>query len=146
VESATLHMEALKLSPSKAEGKVIRERWNAVMDRAEEIKATGNWNDKAGQQGPANHLTPHVQNGENENQEFLIDLSENPSIPVVSVPASATRLQQMNQLPISKRSLPRNEEIILLRDSRLHGNTFPPWKSNPKAEEFEQRYTGELFT
>lgn len=40
-------------------------------------------------------------------------------------------------LPISTRERTRTEEIVVLRASRLHGNTFPPWK-DPPDEEFSR--------
>jgi calpain-7 len=38
--------------------------------------------------------------------------------------------------PRSTRQLPTAEKILLLRSSKLHGNTFPPWESNPPASDF----------
>ncbi|KAH6661141.1 hypothetical protein BKA67DRAFT_511244 [Truncatella angustata] len=38
-------------------------------------------------------------------------------------------------------SLPTSEKNILLRGSKLHGNIFPPWESDPDPDEF----TGSLF-
>ena len=38
--------------------------------------------------------------------------------------------------PMSNRSLPTSEKIILLRGSKLHGCVFPEWTSPPKSEEF----------
>ena len=41
------------------------------------------------------------------------------------------------KLPRSSRQLPTAEKNILLRGSRLHGNVFPPWESDPDPEEFQ---------
>ncbi|KAL7626942.1 cysteine protease [Parahypoxylon ruwenzoriense] len=40
------------------------------------------------------------------------------------------------KLPRSARQIPTSEQAILLRGSRLHGNTFPPWETDPDPKEF----------
>lgn len=35
---------------------------------------------------------------------------------------------------------------ILVRASRLHGNDFPPWTSDPGQDEFEARPGADLYT
>ncbi|KAI0180878.1 cysteine proteinase [Hypoxylon sp. FL1284] len=46
------------------------------------------------------------------------------------------------KLPRQTRQLPTGEQTILLRGSKLHGNIFPPWESDPDPKEF----TGAPFT
>ncbi|KAH8653487.1 calpain-7 [Xylariales sp. PMI_506] len=41
------------------------------------------------------------------------------------------------KLPRMARQLPTSEKNILLRNSRLHGNTFPPWESDPDPDDFK---------
>ncbi|KAI0014146.1 cysteine proteinase [Xylariaceae sp. FL0662B] len=55
-----------------------------------------------------------------------------------TVAAVAKRLK----LPRPVRQLPAGEQAILLRSSRLHGNVFPPWESDPDPKEF----SGSPFT
>lgn len=50
------------------------------------------------------------------------------------------------QAPISRRTLSRREEIILLESSKLHGFVFPQWISDPKDDEFEQTQSRRLYT
>lgn len=38
------------------------------------------------------------------------------------------------------------EEAIILRDAaQLHGNHFPPWKTDPEGKEFEAPLDGKLY-
>lgn len=46
------------------------------------------------------------------------------------------------KVPPQTRQIPTNEKNILLRSSRLHGNVFPPWDSEPDPKEF----TGDPFS
>ncbi|KAL5335132.1 hypothetical protein BJX70DRAFT_333478 [Aspergillus crustosus] len=51
------------------------------------------------------------------------------------------------RVPVSLRVLTTREEIILLEGAKLNGFIFPPWKSDPSPEEFEQGADGDrLFT
>jgi calpain-7 len=54
--------------------------------------------------------------------------------------ANARAAAQSGQPPVpeSTRILPAAEMAILLRSSRLHGNVFPPWESEPAPETFLQ--------
>jgi calpain-7 len=47
--------------------------------------------------------------------------------------------------PTSNRKLTTREEIILLEGSKLNGFVFPPWKEDPKSEEFLLKDGEELF-
>ncbi|KAI1824808.1 PALB protein [Xylaria intraflava] len=46
------------------------------------------------------------------------------------------------KLPQQARQIPTSERNILYRNSRLHGNIFPPWESNPDPTYFE----GEIYS
>ncbi|KAI0841718.1 cysteine proteinase [Hypoxylon sp. FL0890] len=46
------------------------------------------------------------------------------------------------KLPRQTREIPRSEQAILLRSSKLHGNIYPPWESDPDPKEF----SGDPFT
>lgn len=48
--------------------------------------------------------------------------------------------------PTSTRELSTAEKVILLRSSKLHGSTFPPWEAPPTAEAFARAPDGGLFT
>ncbi|KAI2612428.1 cysteine proteinase [Hypoxylon fragiforme] len=54
---------------------------------------------------------------------------------------SVVATEQRLMLPRQTRDIPKSEQAILLRGSRLHGNVFPPWESDPGADEFN----GDLF-
>lgn len=66
--------------------------------------------------------------------EDMISLAEHLKISprIDSVSAVENRLK----LPRSSRPIPTSEKNILLRGSRLHGNLFPPWESDPDPKEF----------
>ncbi len=41
------------------------------------------------------------------------------------------------KIPRQVRQIPTSEKNILYRNSRLHGNTFPPWESDPDPAYFQ---------
>ncbi|KAI5863196.1 cysteine proteinase [Durotheca rogersii] len=47
------------------------------------------------------------------------------------------------KLPRPTRQVPASEQAILLRSSRLHGNIFPPWESDPDPNEFSDELFGD---
>jgi phage FluMu gp28-like protein len=47
--------------------------------------------------------------------------------------------------PISERAISRQEEIILLEGSKLHGFIFPRWTSDPEDSVFEEIPEGSSF-
>ncbi|XXG96534.1 ADP/ATP carrier protein [Hypoxylon texense] len=55
---------------------------------------------------------------------------------------SVAAVEKRLKLPRQTRQIPISEQNILLRGSKLHGNIFPPWDSDPDPKEF----TGNLFT
>ncbi|KAI0526608.1 PALB protein [Xylaria bambusicola] len=55
-----------------------------------------------------------------------------PSRTADSVSSVKTRLK----VPRQVRQIPASEEIILYRNSRLHGHTFPPWDADPDPTYF----------
>ncbi|KAI2626661.1 cysteine proteinase [Hypoxylon sp. NC1633] len=55
---------------------------------------------------------------------------------------SVATVEKRLKLPRVARQIPKIEQAILLRGSRLHGSVFPPWESDPDPKEFN----GDLFT
>lgn len=49
---------------------------------------------------------------------------------------STVRARERTGPPRSAREVPKDEKKILLLSSRLHGNIFPPWESDPRPGEF----------
>ncbi|KAI2470578.1 cysteine proteinase [Annulohypoxylon bovei var. microspora] len=49
---------------------------------------------------------------------------------------SVASVEKRLRLPRQPRQIPKSEQAILLRNSRLHGNVFPPWESEPEPKEF----------
>jgi hypothetical protein len=47
--------------------------------------------------------------------------------------------------PVSEREISRQEEIILLEGSKLHGFIFPRWTSEPQDSVFEETPEGSSF-
>ncbi|KAI1082235.1 PALB protein [Whalleya microplaca] len=54
---------------------------------------------------------------------------------------TVTAVERRLKLPRMARQIPTAEQTLLLRNSRLHGNVFPPWESDPDPKDF----SGELF-
>ncbi|KAI0881905.1 cysteine proteinase, partial [Annulohypoxylon maeteangense] len=50
--------------------------------------------------------------------------------------SSVAAVEKRLKLPRQARQIPKNEQAILLRSSRLHGNVFLPWESDPESREF----------
>ncbi|KAI1265133.1 PALB protein [Xylariaceae sp. FL1019] len=55
---------------------------------------------------------------------------------------SIANIEKRLNLPPQVRTVPTSEKTILYRSSRLHGNTFPPWESDPEPDIFQ----GDLFS
>ncbi|KAI8634813.1 PALB protein [Xylariaceae sp. FL1651] len=53
-----------------------------------------------------------------------------------SVTDSVSETERKLKLPRQARQIPTNEKSLLYRNSRLHGNTFPPWESDPDPASF----------
>ncbi|KAI8958988.1 cysteine proteinase [Daldinia sp. FL1419] len=49
---------------------------------------------------------------------------------------SVAIVEKRLKLPRQVRQIPKNEQAILLRNSRLHGSVFLPWDSDPNPAEF----------
>ncbi|KAI0118862.1 PALB protein [Nemania sp. FL0031] len=49
---------------------------------------------------------------------------------------SVSIIERKLKLPRQARQIPTSEKTILYRNSRLHGNTFPPWESDPDPASF----------
>ncbi|KAI1133056.1 PALB protein [Nemania abortiva] len=49
---------------------------------------------------------------------------------------SVSIIERRLKLPRQVREIPTSEKNILYRNSRLHGNTFPPWESDPDPAYF----------
>ncbi|KAJ8129911.1 hypothetical protein O1611_g3717 [Lasiodiplodia mahajangana] len=49
---------------------------------------------------------------------------------------SVSIIERKLKLPRQVRQIPTSEKTILYRNSRLHGNTFPPWEFDPDPESF----------
>ena len=59
--------------------------------------------------------------------------------------STAARIESSIQKPVSTRKLATKEQIIILEGSKLNGFIFPPWKGEPKAEEFASEKDKSLF-
>lgn len=109
-------MRALRLKPSDDEKGRLDQTCRRLLERAELIKATGQWKSEA------TDIGSRLPRGG-------------------SPQASQLKLKE----PISTRTLSTREQIILLEGSKLHGFTFWPWKSNPLPTEFELKPGENLF-
>ncbi|CAJ2506903.1 Uu.00g080890.m01.CDS01 [Anthostomella pinea] len=49
---------------------------------------------------------------------------------------SVSHVERRLQLPRHVRQIPTSEKSLLYRNARLHGNTFPPWESDPDPADF----------
>ena len=109
-------MRALRSKPSDDEKGRLDQTCRRLLERAELIKATGQWKSEAPAIG-----SKMPRRGSSQ--------------------GSHSKLKK----PISTRPLSTREQIILLEGSKLHGFTFWPWQSNPLATEFELKPGENLF-
>ncbi|KAI1494763.1 hypothetical protein F5X96DRAFT_463455 [Biscogniauxia mediterranea] len=49
---------------------------------------------------------------------------------------SVSAIERRLKLPRQVRQIPTSEKTLLYRNSRLHGNVFPPWEADPDPAEF----------
>jgi hypothetical protein len=54
---------------------------------------------------------------------------------------SVSNVERRLKLPRQVRQIPTSEKSMLYRNSRLHGNIFPPWESDPDPACFQ----GEIY-
>jgi hypothetical protein len=54
-------------------------------------------------------------------------------------------IKELLKAPMSERAISRQEEIILLESSKLHGFIFPRWTSEPQDSVFEEIPEGSSF-
>lgn len=77
----------------------------------------------------------------NRKCEELVLTAETLKKSTASVVDTASHIETKLKLPRQARQIPTVEKNILYRNSRLHGNTFPPWESDPDPTYFH----GDLY-
>lgn len=66
-----------------------------------------------------------------------LKISASPSPAAAPRTDTVAAVERRLKLPRLTRQIPTGEKNILLRGSRLHGNVFPPWESDPDPKEFD---------
>ncbi|OCK78271.1 cysteine proteinase [Lepidopterella palustris CBS 459.81] len=61
--------------------------------------------------------------------------TDSPATPKPLVTERRTQIRNLVE-PISTRKLPKKEEILLLKSSKVNGFTFAPWNAPPKSSDF----------
>lgn len=119
LSAAELSMRALKLAKDPSMKKSLSTRVKSLLEEAERIKFNENW--KAKSTGKTRRLpTPRT----------TVD------------PTTIRKLQE----PFSTRKQSKEEQILVLRASRLNGFKFPPWSTPPNESEFELRDGEQSFS
>ena len=118
IQAAETSMRALKLAKDPTEKSQLSKRVQQLLDEADRIKTDPNWK----QVLRASHTSP---NGTTASKQT----------------SSGRALKE----PVSSRTLPKSEQILLLKASLLNGFKFPPWDTPPAAKEFALGEDGELY-
>lgn len=116
IKAAETSMRALKLAQDPNEKARHSARFKQLLQEAERIKTSKDWRQR---------------------QSAMPDGSE-PSSHVNAVSQTAVSTRVLPE-PISQRTLPKSEQILLLKAGYLNGFKFPPWTNPPTPGEFELR-------
>lgn len=117
IKAAETSIQAFHLAIDNDQRAEIKRTLDELLTRAEAIKSATTW--------PATSAHPSHAPGA-----------------LTLRPASTTRPSRIEaslgarEEPRSTRELTQSEQILLLRDSKLHGFKFPPWKSAPEPKHF----------
>ncbi|KAL1587322.1 hypothetical protein WHR41_04267 [Cladosporium halotolerans] len=118
INAVDTSMRALKLADNPIDRSQLSRRVKQLLQEAEQIKTNSDWRPLE-QDAPAIH--------DPSGRDAFIEVSE---------------LKE----PQNARTLPKSEQILLLRASMLNGLKFPPWTGEPDADEFMLRAGEELFS
>lgn len=111
INAADTSMRALKLADNPIDRSQLSRRVTQLLQEAEKIKTNSDWRPP------------------NEDQSGLNDASGRAAF------IAARELKE----PTSSRTLPKSEQILVLKASMLNGLKFPPWTSEPSPDEFALR-------
>ena len=111
-------MKALSFAKDPDTWKAKKARVHMLMDEAERIKTSDNWNP----------LLVLPEASDYDNQEI-----------------DASTIKKLDE-PVSKRTPTTAENILLLKASKLNGFKFPPWKGPPPESDFEPKDGEQLFS
>lgn len=115
IAAAELYMNAVPEAKSAAERSRLRRKFRELMAYGERLKAA----------------TAPVE-------------SSMSSLSISGVASRPTQVR-VNHDPSPSRELPKKEQIIILRSSRLHGSVFPPWDTEPAHEFFSLSASGDAL-
>ncbi|KAF2144597.1 uncharacterized protein K452DRAFT_356752 [Aplosporella prunicola CBS 121167] len=138
LKAAELCMKALKLASDKSQKSDISSRCQSLLTEAERIKKTNEW---ASSLPPSSSFIPTTPLSQNSSLARG-SLSERLAIKSSDTPPKTKR----STPPIPNRNLSTSEQILLLKGSRLNGQTYPPWKGDPEPSEFTLDYDEGPFT
>lgn len=108
INAADTSMRALKLADNPIDRSQLSRRVTQLLQEAEQIKTNTNWR-PPGQDAPG-------LDDESGRAAFI----------------AAREFKE----PLNTRTLPRSEQILVLRASMLNGFKFPPWNKEPTPDEF----------
>lgn len=148
--AAELSMRFMKLAQSPKDKAAARAQTESSLDQVERVKSSTVWhNDSADQLMNLTTLQPIVLNGSyqgtrKEVSTSKVELNGKITLPqkenAKPTPFSHTTVSPVPKAlpqPVSLRSIPKNENILLWKQGKLNGSNFPPWPDQaPSIEDF----------
>jgi len=144
-------MKFLKLAKDPELKKELRHSCNSLLDEAERIKSS---------HGPISCSTESLLNLGSPKDRAINKPTPSSTRSTISSPFFTPRESHANssvdsssdstssrhlRLPISRRTLPKSEDILLYKASKLNRSIFPPWERAPAPSEFELDSSAYLF-
>ncbi|CAK7225337.1 cysteine protease [Sporothrix curviconia] len=134
VAAVELYMKAVQQASSAAERNRLRKKCVELMAYGERLKTADPGPVEAGMASISLDAKPASPKPPAQRQPSpLRGASGSASIAAKASPSPA----QDRNVPVSTRELPKREQIILLKASKLHGSVFPPWDAAPGEDAFK---------
>lgn len=143
-------MKFLKLASNPEQKVQLRETCKSLLDEAERIKTAETFSTRSSdllidlsspKGSPARRSTSLPFRTADVTSSVKPQATHTRGSPVKKSAATDLDLN----LPVSRRRLTKQEEILLLKASKLNGFTFPPWRDVPNLTEFELGTDGVPF-
>lgn len=125
---------SLKLVRSKSRGEALENAINAADTSMRALKLADNPIDRSQLSRRVTQLLQEAEQIKN-NSDWRPSGVESPDLDDASGRAAFIAAREFKE-PSSSRTLPRSEQILVLRASILNGAKYPPWTKEPTPDEF----------
>ncbi|KAL1897658.1 cysteine protease [Sporothrix stenoceras] len=141
IAAVELYMQAVKEAATPAERTRIKKKCRELMAYGESLKTAA----PPPVEATMSSLTLETKPASPAPSAQPIPQAPPPTASGIATPTKASgspapsqsRSVPVRSTPLSTRELPKREQIILLKASKLHGSVFPPWDAAPVDDVFK---------